>query len=106
LDSTITPPGKQTAPFEFVLVFFMRGLALTRIVGDEVSFTNAICQIISIALAYSCIAGGVRKSQKFARLADGTPLILIETLHHMRVTDDVSSAASAALPHGERNIRP
>jgi uncharacterized membrane protein YcaP (DUF421 family) len=36
-------PGKQTTPFEFVLVFFIGCLALTAIVGDEVSFTNAIC---------------------------------------------------------------
>ena len=28
-------PGKQMTPFEFVLVFFIGGLALTAIVGDE-----------------------------------------------------------------------
>ena len=41
-------PGKQMTPFEFVLIFFIGGLALTAIVGDEVSFTNGICQIITI----------------------------------------------------------
>ena len=32
-------PGKQMTPFEFVLIFFIGGLALTAIVGDEVSYT-------------------------------------------------------------------
>jgi hypothetical protein len=40
-------PGKQMTPFEFVLIFFIGGLALTAIVGDEVSFTNGICQAIT-----------------------------------------------------------
>jgi uncharacterized membrane protein YcaP (DUF421 family) len=31
-------PGKQLTPFEFVLVFFMGGLALTAMVGNEASF--------------------------------------------------------------------
>ena len=42
-------PGKQLTPFEFVLIFFIGGLALTAIVGDERSFTDAVCQIVAIA---------------------------------------------------------
>ena len=37
-------PGKQLTPFEFVLIFFLGGLALTGMVANEVSLTNAICQ--------------------------------------------------------------
>ena len=37
-------PGKQLTPFEFVLIFFIGGLALTAMVGDEASLTNAIIQ--------------------------------------------------------------
>jgi uncharacterized membrane protein YcaP (DUF421 family) len=88
-------PGKQMTPFEFVLIFFIGGLALTAIVGDEVSFTNALCQIITMALAHYGIAWARCKSQRFGRLVDGTPLILLEnkqwrvnTLQHMRIQDD------------------
>ncbi|AXC14895.1 hypothetical protein ACPOL_5647 [Acidisarcina polymorpha] len=82
-------------PFEFVLVFFMGGLALTAIVGNEVSFTNALCQIIAIALGHYLVAWGRQRSQRFARLVDGTPLLLLEngqwrseTLREMGIADD------------------
>jgi len=88
-------PGKQLTPFEFVLVFFMGGLALTAIVGNEVSFTNALCQIIAIAMGHYVVAWGRQKSPRFARLVDGTPLILLEqgrwrteTLKNMGISDD------------------
>ncbi len=88
-------PGKQLTPFEFVLIFFIGGLALTAIVGDEVSFTNAICQIITIASAHYVMAWARSRFSRFARLADGTALILLEngqwrtdTLKHMRIHDD------------------
>jgi uncharacterized membrane protein YcaP (DUF421 family) len=88
-------PGKQLTPFEFVLVFFMGGLALTAMVGEEVSFTNAICQIIAIGLAHYVLAWARSKSSRFARLTDGTPLILLErgewrtsTLRNMGIQDD------------------
>lgn len=88
-------PGKQLTPFEFVLVFFIGGLALTAIVGDERSFTNAVCQIIAIALAHYGVSWARSKSSRLARLIDGTPLILLEhgqwrarTLRKMRIADD------------------
>lgn len=94
-------PGKQMTPFEFVLVFFIGGLALTAIVGDEGSFTNAVCQIITMGLAHYSLAWARSRSSRFARLVDGTPLILLEkrawranTLWHMRIQDD-DVAASA-----------
>jgi uncharacterized membrane protein YcaP (DUF421 family) len=99
-------PGKQMTPFEFVLIFFMGGLALTAILGDEVSFTNALCQIITTGLAHYSIAWARSKSQRFARLVDGTPLILLEqhqwradTLRHMRIQDDdvIASARESGI---------
>jgi uncharacterized membrane protein YcaP (DUF421 family) len=74
-------PGKQLTPFEFVLIFFMGGLALTGIVGDERSLTNAICQILAIASAHYTLSWARAKSPRFARLVDGTPLFLIEKKH-------------------------
>jgi uncharacterized membrane protein YcaP (DUF421 family) len=99
-------PGKQMTPFEFVLIFFIGGLALTAIVGDEASFTNAICQIITMGLAHYCVAWARSRSPRFARLVDGTPLILLEnqswridTLRHMRIQDDdvIASARDSGI---------
>lgn len=99
-------PGKQMTPFEFVLIFFIGGLALTAIVGDEVSYTNALCQIITVALGHYVLAWARSKSRRFARLVDGTPLILLEnqtwraeTMKHMRIKDDdvIASARDSGI---------
>jgi uncharacterized membrane protein YcaP (DUF421 family) len=88
-------PGKQITPFEFVLVFFMGGLALTAMVGDDASLTNAFIQILTVALVHFAIAMARTKSSRLARMLDGTPLILLEdghwrsrTLSKMRIQDD------------------
>jgi uncharacterized membrane protein YcaP (DUF421 family) len=88
-------PGKQLTPFEFVLVFFMGGLALTAMVGDEASFTNAVTQIIAIAAAHMALTLIRGASPRLARIIDGTPLILLEnhewrkeTLVKMQIQDD------------------
>jgi len=100
-------PGKQMTPFEFVLIFFIGGMALTAIVGDEVSFTNGICQIVTMGLAHYTLAWARSKSPRLARLVDGTPLILLEnhhwrvnTLQHMRIQDDdvIASARDSGIP--------
>jgi uncharacterized membrane protein YcaP (DUF421 family) len=99
-------PGKQMTPFEFVLIFFIGGLALTAIVGDEVSFTNGICQVITMGLAHYTLAWARTRSARLARLVDGTPLILLEnqtwradTLRHMRIHDDdvIASARDSGI---------
>ena len=88
-------PGKQITPFEFVLVFFMGGLALTAMMGDDASLTNAFVQVLTIALAYFAITMARSNSPWLARLLDGTPLILLEngqwrsnTLGKMLIQDD------------------
>jgi uncharacterized membrane protein YcaP (DUF421 family) len=88
-------PGKQITPFEFVLVFFIGGLALTAMVGDDASLTNAFVRVLTIALAHFAITMARSKSPWLARLLDGTPLILLEngqwrsnTLSKMRIQDD------------------
>jgi len=88
-------PGKQLTPFEYVLVFFMGGLALTAMVGNDMSLTNAICEIIAVALAHLLVDWVRCKSPVFARLTDGTPLLLLsdsqwrpETMKAMGVQDD------------------
>jgi uncharacterized membrane protein YcaP (DUF421 family) len=88
-------PGKQLTPFEFILIFFLGGMMLTAIVSDEASVTNAFCQIIAVAFAHWCLAWLRTRSDRAAKILDGTPLILMEkntwralTMRHMRIQDD------------------
>jgi uncharacterized membrane protein YcaP (DUF421 family) len=94
-------PGKQMSPFEFVLIFFIGGLTLTFMVGDEASLTNALAQIATVAILHYALVVLRRRSPFFARCVDGTPLVLLQdgrwhtqTLTHMRILDeDVMTAA-------------
>ncbi len=94
-------PGKQMTPFEFVLIFFMGGVTLTPMVGDDRSLSNAFITIMSIALTHFVIAWLKHFWPTFGMLVDGTPLVLYEkgkkhpeTMRKMRVSDqDVMSAA-------------
>ena len=94
-------PGKQMAPFEFVLIFFIGGLTLTFMVQDDQSLTNAFVQIITVAVMHLGIVFLRRHSSFFARSVDGTPLVLLEkgrwrteTLSMMRLQDDDVMAAA------------
>jgi len=88
-------PGRQLTPFEFVLIFYLGGLTLTGMVGTETSLTNAICQILTIALCHYALAFLRFRSDAVARVLDGVPLILMEgqgwrktTMSQMRIEDD------------------
>lgn len=88
-------PGKQLTPFEFVLIFFIGGITLTPMVGNDRSITNAIITITSIAGTHFVIAWLRSRSPAFGRFVDGTPLVLLEkgkwhteTMKNMRITDD------------------
>ena len=88
-------PGKQMAPFEFVLIFFMGGLTLTPMVADDQSLTNALSTITAIALTHYAIAWLKQISPTVGRIVDGTPLVLLEkgkwhvnTMLRMRIQDD------------------
>lgn len=68
-------PGKQMAPFDYVLIFFIGGLTLTGMVGDDHSLTNAVVQIITVASCHFLLIL-LRRSKRFALFLDGTPLVL------------------------------
>lgn len=94
-------PGKQMTPFEFVLVFFIGGLTLTSMVGNDRSFSNALIQIITVAVMHYCIAFAKQKSPKFGLLLDGTPVVLLQkhtwqtdVMGGMRIADDDVMAAA------------
>jgi uncharacterized membrane protein YcaP (DUF421 family) len=88
-------PGKQLTPFEYVLIFYLGGLTLTGMVGDELSLTNAITQILTVALCHYVLSFLRFHSDRMAKILDGMPLVLMEkntwrneTLSRMRIQDD------------------
>lgn len=88
-------PGKQLTPFEFVLIFYLGGLTLTGMVGTEMSLSNAICQIFTIALCHYALTWLRLRSDLAMRLLDGSPLFLLlngkwrsATLSQMHLQDD------------------
>ncbi len=88
-------PGKQITPFEFVFIFFIGGLTLTPMVGNDRSLSNALCIIITIAVTHFGIAWLKQCSPAFGQFIDGTPLVLlkrgewqVETMKKMRLQDD------------------
>ncbi|HEY3707263.1 MAG TPA: YetF domain-containing protein [Terracidiphilus sp.] len=88
-------PGKQLTPFEFVLIFYLGGLTLTGLVGTEMSLTNAVTQIITVALCHYILTCLRIRSDTFAKILDGTPLVLLDngrwrtrTMSNMRLQDD------------------
>jgi uncharacterized membrane protein YcaP (DUF421 family) len=94
-------PGKQLTPFEFVLIFYLGGLTLTGMVGNELSLTNAVCQIMTVAGVHWVVTTIRARSPRIARILDGTPLILLEggywrseTMRHMGISEaDVMTMA-------------
>ena len=88
-------PGKQITPFEFLLIFYLGGLTLTGVVGNEVSLVNAACQIFTIALCHYGLAVIRQRSSRVALFLDGTPLVLLQsgkwrasTMQRMGLADD------------------
>ncbi|KAA6465110.1 DUF421 domain-containing protein [Acidobacteria bacterium AB60] len=70
-------PGKQLTPFEFVLVFYLGGLTLTGMVGTEMSLTNAVCQIFTIALCHYVLSVLRLRFPAFQKVLCGSPLLLM-----------------------------
>jgi uncharacterized membrane protein YcaP (DUF421 family) len=97
-------PGKQMAPFDFVLIFFIGGLTLTGMVSDDHSLTNAFVQIIAVASCHFLLIRLRRHFQRFGLFLDGTPLVLLskgrwieETLKKESFAqDDVMAAVRGA----------
>jgi uncharacterized membrane protein YcaP (DUF421 family) len=94
-------PGKQLTPFEFVLIFFMGGVTLTPMVGDDRSLTNALLTIATIAVTHFVLSWLKQVSPAVGRVVDGTPLVLLEkgrwqseTMEKMAIQDnDVMATA-------------
>src|SRR5215217_3971339 len=71
-------PGKQMTPFDYVLVFFMGGLTLTPMVGNDRSLVNAVTIVLTIALTHFGLAWVKERFPRIGRIVDGVPVVLIE----------------------------
>ena|SRR3982751_3893705 len=102
-------PGTQMTPFDFVFVFFVGGLTLTPMVGNDRSISNALIIITSIAVTHFVITWTKQRYPVIGRIIDGTPLVLYEngrwvdeTLRRNLIPrDDVLGAVRG---HGLRRI--
>src|SRR5690242_185797 len=84
-------PGKQMTPFDFVLIFFLGGLTLTPMVGNDRSITNALTIVMSIALTHFVLVWLKQRFPAFGRVLDGTPLVLLENGHwHRQMMDELA----------------
>lgn len=102
-------PGKQLTPVDFILVFFSGGLILTATVGDDKSLTNAVIQIVSICAAHYLLVILRAHWPSFGRIADGTPLVLLDrgqwhhqTMKKMLIQD--SDVMATARDQGLENL--
>lgn len=93
-------PGRQMAPFDFILIFFIGGLTLTGMVANDHSLTNAFVQVIAIAVVHYLLVWMRRRVGWFSRMLDGSPLILMsngkwrrETMRRMLVSEEDVNAA-------------
>lgn len=95
--------GAQITPFDTVIIFFLGGTMLTPVLGDERSIASAMATAAGIAMMY-VLVGWLKLNPNWARLFDGTPLMLRtartwdrETLTKLRLNEnDVMAAARAS----------
>jgi uncharacterized membrane protein YcaP (DUF421 family) len=91
----------QMTPFELILLFLIGGMSIQAVVYDDRSLANAILAIFTVAMNHVLVAWLKQKSVLFRKLADGTPIILVENGHwhlnrmgRMRIQEqDVMSVA-------------
>lgn len=91
----------QMTPFELILIFLIGGMSIQAIVYDDRSLTNALLAVFTIGMNHVLVAWLKQKSVTFRKLADGTPIIIVEKghWHHDRMQkmrlqeQDVMSAA-------------
>jgi uncharacterized membrane protein YcaP (DUF421 family) len=91
----------QMTPFELILLFLIGGMSIQAVVYHDRSLTNALLAVITVALNHVLVAWLKQKSVTFRKLADGTPIIIVEKghwhrnrMHRMRLQEqDVMSVA-------------
>jgi uncharacterized membrane protein YcaP (DUF421 family) len=98
----------QMTPFEFILLFLIGGMTIQAIVYDDRSLTNALIAVVTIAMNHVLVAWLKEKNVTFRKLADGTPIIIVENGHwhrwrmsrmRLQQQDVMSVARQAGIQH-------
>ncbi len=71
--------GTQITPFDTVIIFFLGGVVLGPVLGDELSMVSAVDAAAGVALMYVLVGWLKQYSKRCAVFFDGTPLLLIES---------------------------
>lgn len=70
--------GKRMATFEILLIFLLGGQMTQTVIGQDRSFTNALTGVSTIALCHAFVSWLKIRSTLFARIVDGTPIIIYQ----------------------------
>ena len=88
-------------PFELIIIFLIGGLANQAIVADDRSLTNALLAIATVALLHVLVATLKQYFPKFARVTDGTPIVIFNrgewdrtSMKRLRIQEEDIMAAS------------
>jgi uncharacterized membrane protein YcaP (DUF421 family) len=71
----------QMTPFELILLFLIGGMSIQAVVYDDRSITNALLAVFTIGMNHVLVAWLKQRSVTFRKLADGTPVIIVEKGH-------------------------
>ncbi len=88
-------------PFELIIIFLIGGLANQAIVADDRSLTNSLLAISTVALLHILVATLKQYFPKFARITDGTPIVVLDrgewdrtSMRRLRIQEEDIMAAS------------
>lgn len=68
----------QITTFDFVLLLIVSEATQQGLLGDDFSVTNAILVIVTLVGADIAMSFFKEKSQRFAKLADGVPVVVLQ----------------------------
>lgn len=68
----------QITTFDFVLLLIVSEATQQGLLGDDFSVTNAIVVIVTLVGADIAMSFFKEKSQRFAKLADGVPVVVLQ----------------------------
>lgn len=68
----------QITTFDFVLLLIVSEATQQGLLGDDFSVTNAIVVIVTLVGADIAMSFLKEKSQRFAKLADGVPVVVLQ----------------------------
>ena len=102
--------SSQQSPFELLVLFFLGGISIQAVVGDDRSLINAVLAIFTIALNHRLASQLRQRSERFRKLMDGTPVVIVEDgnirhdrVHNLRMTEE--DVLAATRDKGIRDLR-